>query len=94
MNHSSFLESNISQFIIRYNGDVPEQPSKKVTAKLISASSDLEVKHYKKKVRRLDCSEVASVEKISRKHQAQSVHTNADERKEEKEYSRVPIEYI
>lgn len=60
MNHSSYLESNISQFIIRYNGDALDT-SKKAAAKLISASSNLDSKHYKKKVKRVDCSEVASV---------------------------------
>ncbi len=92
MNHSSFLDSNISQFIIRYNGDAPET-SRKIASKLVSASSDLDIKHHKKKLKRIECSE-ASIEKITRKQQGQSVHTNADEKKEEKEYSRVPIEYL
>jgi hypothetical protein len=78
MNGSSFLESPISQFIIRYNGDVRDLPSKKVTTKLISASSDFEIKHHKKKVRRLDCSEVASIEKMAKKQHGHSVHTHVD----------------
>lgn len=77
MNRSSFLESNISQFIIRYAGDDRDRIKKSKQC----VSSDLEIKHHKKKVRRLDCSEISIGEKVTRKQQPQSVRTNVDERK-------------
>ena len=80
MNHSYLVDNNISQFIIRYN-EIGGRPGKKITDKLISASSELDIKNHKKKFRRLDCSETSSVEKIERKKAVQSVHTNTDERK-------------
>ena len=44
MNHSYLVDNNISQFIIRYN-EIGGRPGKKITDKLISASSELEIKN-------------------------------------------------
>ena len=74
-----FLDKNISQFIIRYRDDI-DRSLKFNKSKPISVSSDLGMshKHNKKKI---NSSEITSVEKISRKKPS-SLHTNADERKE------------
>ena len=61
-----------------------DDPSKQLNNKLISASSDFQIKHHKKKVRRMDCSEVASIDKKTKRQHGHSVHTNVDEKKEEK----------
>ena len=91
MNRSLLLDnrSNISQFIIRY-----QEQKNKVSSMVSSEQSLPKSRKKRSRNRQISCQGSNGKGREQKQVPVLSLHTNADQKKEEREYSRVPIEYM